>query len=184
MRTLTALTALTLLLANPALASEWTTDATRSQISFSGTQSGQPFTGTLPGFSAHITFDPEVMTGNKVDVTIPLATASTGSPMIDSDLPKPEWLDASTTPEAKFSADKFSKTGEHDYVAHGSLTLRGVSVPVDLPFSLTLEDNEARAQGEVTLDRLAFGVGKSYGEGSEVGTKVTVKVDLVATKAP
>jgi len=69
------------------------------------------------------------------------------------------------------------------YVAHGRLTLRGVSRPVNLPFRLQIDGDKARVRGVTTLDRTAFGVGQGeWTSTDQIPAKVTVNVDLRATQ--
>jgi len=67
-----------------------------------------------------------------------LTSAKTGDDQRDASLPASDWFDAATHPKAVFTATKFEKKGDGAYVAHGTLDLRGVSKPVDLPFKLKI----------------------------------------------
>ena len=68
-------------------------------------------------------------------------------------------------------------------MARGRLTLRGVEVPVALPFRLVIEGDVARMEGALQLDRRDFGMGKSYPDEASVGHAVGVKVVLTAQRA-
>lgn len=182
MRTLFAATALTLLLAAPAQAGNWTVDAARSTITFTASQSGEAFSGTLPAFSADITFDENDLAQAHVNVAMPLAGVSTGSATRDADLPGPVWLDVAQHPQATFESRSFRATGAHSYVAEGTLTIRGVSQPLLLPFDLTLEDGTALATSTVRFSRMPFGIGKDWPESSGVSETVTVKIVLYASR--
>ncbi len=67
-------------------------------------------------------------------------------------------------------------------MARGDLTLRGVTVPLDLPFSLTVQGDRATMDGRAQLDRRSFGMGQSYGDESSVGFGVALSVSLTATR--
>ncbi len=183
MQKLLATAAVMALLAAPAHAGNWVVDASKSSITFEASQSGEKFGGSIPAFTADITFDPADLANAKVNVVIPLTGVSTGSPTRDADLPGPVWLDVANHPAATFESSSFRATGEHSYVAEGKLTIRGVSQPLVLPFDLTLEDEMALATSTVSFSRMPFGIGKDWPESSGVSENVTVKFTIHATKA-
>ncbi|MCY4507369.1 MAG: YceI family protein, partial [Acidobacteria bacterium] len=86
---------------------------------------------------------------------------------------------------ARFEATRFVDKGQGDYAAIGTLTIRGTSRPVTLPFHLTLAGDTARAAGRVGLVRTEFGVGQgAWASGQWVALDVGVEVDIVATARP
>lgn len=147
-------------------------------LSFSVRQMGAEVTGTLPAWTADITFDPDRDTGNRVRVSIDTTGLTLGS--VTDQAKGVDFFDVATHPTALFEAD-ILRAGD-GYEAKGTLTLRGVTVPVDLPFTLTLEGDMARMTGQATLDRRDFGMGTSYGDEETVGFSVVVSVDLTASR--
>jgi len=91
-----------------------------------------------------------------------------------------DFLDTAAHPQARFQAEILPR-GEA-WVARGTLTLRGVTVPVELPFTLTLTGERAQMQGRTTLDRRDFGIAARYPDEATVGFAVTVAVDLTARR--
>jgi polyisoprenoid-binding protein YceI len=68
-------------------------------------------------------------------------------------------------------------------VAHGKLTLRGVTKPADLPFRLKIDGDKARMSGVTSLDRTAFGVGQGEWKATDqIPAKVKVSVQIAATR--
>jgi len=69
--------AIALLTALPAYANtwdgKWDVNAALSKITFSASQSGQAFTGTLPAFKADITLDTANLAAASIKVVMPLA---------------------------------------------------------------------------------------------------------------
>ena len=55
-------------------------------------------------------------------------------------------------------------------------------MPVDLPFTLTLQDDTARMTGSTTLDRRNFGIGETVTDEGTLAFSVTVNIDLTATR--
>jgi len=108
----------------------------------------------------------------------------TGDGQRDAVLPSADWFDVADHPKAVFSAARFEKTGGDTYVAHGTLQLRGVTRPQDLPFKLTIRGDEAQVHGVTSLDRTVFGVGQGeFKATDQIPGKVTITVALRAKRA-
>jgi polyisoprenoid-binding protein YceI len=161
---------------------QWTV-APGSTLGFSTEWGGVAIDGRFDRWTADILFSPDALDRSKVRVEIDVASASTGDAQRDEMLPSPDWLDAATNPKAVFTATRFEKTGADRYVAHGSLTLRGVTKPVRLPFQLKIEGDKARVSGVTSLDRTAFGVGQGEWKSTDqIPANVKVKVSLTARR--
>ncbi|MDB5436057.1 MAG: cytochrome [Phenylobacterium sp.] len=153
-----------------------------SALTFTTNWSGDAVQGRFDKWKADILFGPDALDKSKVTVTIDMTSAKTGDAQRDASLPAADWFDAATHPKAVFTATKFEKTGADRYVAHGTLNLRGVSKPVDLPFKLTITGDKARVSGDTSLDRTVFGVGQGEFTATDaVPAKVAVHVQLTAT---
>ena len=67
------------------------------------------------------------------------------------------------------------------YQAVGDLTIRGVSHPAVLPFTLAITGDTARMNGQLALNRGAFGIGQGkWATADTVDTQVAVTVALTA----
>lgn len=173
---------------SPALAGDWQVDMAQSRIAFTAQQSGAVFSGTIPAFMADISFDPAQLAAAKAVVVMPLQGINTGSSTRDEELPNKDWLDLKTHPEARFESTAFSvvdaATGK--YEMKGTLTLRGVSQPVVVPFvyAPAVDGKSAKVEGQATLDRTAFGVGQGgwATDFSTVSRDIAVQISLVATR--
>ena len=91
-----------------------------------------------------------------------------------------DFFDTANHPDATFTAT-ISPEGE-SYIAKGSLTLRGQTKPITLPFALDITGDTAVMKGQTTIDRRDFGMGTSFGDESQVGFPVIVTVDLTAKR--
>lgn len=162
---------------------DWTVDMAKSRLGFGASQTGKPFDGHFENYDAKIVFDPADLSKTLIDVTIDMASAKTGDRQRDQALPGSDWFKTKEFPTARFAATNVEETGEGRYVAHGSLTIRDATRPIDLPFSLEINGDRAHAQGEVTLMRVDFGVGQGeFATDEWVGLDVKVTVDVVATR--
>lgn len=170
--------------AAPAVEGAWVVDRAASRIEFSGTQTGKAFTGRFESFDATIVFDPADVTAARIEAVIATGSAKTGDRQRDAALPGAEWFSSKTFPEARFVSTSVSAAGEGAYEAAGTLSIRDKEQAVTLPFTLTIADGRATADGTVTLNRSDFGVG----QGEEfltdrwVGYEVKVSLHIEATR--
>jgi polyisoprenoid-binding protein YceI len=180
-----ALLAALSLAASPVQASTtWKAVPDPHTISWEVTQGENLLTGACARFDADITFDPADLADASVTVLIDTSSCITGDAQKDAYLPQSAWFDVAGFPQATFKASEFQYIGGDDYVAIGTLMLRGVAKDVSLPFTLTINGNEAHVVGETTLQRLAYGIGDTaqLSAPSVVGLDVKVKIDLKATR--
>src|SRR5262245_13682153 len=146
------------LLAAPAAFAADYTQAPGSSLTFASTYEGEVFTGRFPGFVTTLSFDPAQLATARLDVTIPLGTASTGNSDYDGEMRGSEFFNAARFPQARYTATKFRALGGNQFAADGTLSLRGVSKPVTLTFTWTPGARPTLA-GKATVKRLDFGIG-------------------------
>ena len=175
--------ALLALASSPALAASWTMLPTQSTLGFSGVQTGTPFQGTFGQWSALISFDPATPQTARIKITIATASAKTGDTQRDEALPGADWFDTKAFPQAVFQATGFTPEGGSNYQTTGTLTIRGISQKLTLPFSLVITGNQAVAKGQISLKRTDYGVGQgSWATGDWVALNAGVNFTLVANK--
>lgn len=165
----------------PARADTWTVAPDQSTLGFQVQQGDAPLTGSFADWTATIDFDPEAPEGAVITATIAPASATTGNPQFDATLPAKDWFNADAFPAAEFKADGATLVEGNSYRAAGTLTIKGISQPVNLDFTLDIEGDTATAKGTATLERLAYELGTGVGEDT-VGNMVTVTLDLTATR--
>jgi polyisoprenoid-binding protein YceI len=154
-----------------------------STLAFTTAWSGAPVQGRFDRWKADILFGPKALDRSKVTVTIDMGSAKTGDDQRDAALPSPDWFDSAAHPSAVFTATRFTQSGEGKYVAHGTLSLRGVTKPLDLPFDLKIDGAKASVSGRASLDRGAFGVGQGeFAATDQIPAKVQVRVQLRAQR--
>ncbi len=154
-----------------------------SNLNFATAWSGEAVAGRFDRWTADILFSPEALERSKVKVSIDLASVKSGDEQRDASLPSSDWFDVGVHPKATFTAERFTKTGEGRFIAHGRLSLRGVSRPLDLPFRLKIVGDRAEVSGVTSLDRTAFGVGQGeWANTDQIPAKVIVRVALKARR--
>jgi polyisoprenoid-binding protein YceI len=175
------------LVALPAFAApvaSWAVDKGTSRLGFTGAMNGQAFNGGFGRWDAQIAFDPANLAASHVTATIDMASAKTGDQTRDEALPTDDWFAIKAFPKATFTSSKITAAGPGRYVAQGNLTIRNVTRPVSLPFTLAITGDTAKMSGALPLDRSVFGVGQGQFKGGDtVALKVQVNVAITAKKA-
>jgi cytochrome b561/polyisoprenoid-binding protein YceI len=163
-----------------AVESGWQVQEGRLEITVS--QMGSEVTGRFADWTADITYaetpDAEGRHG-AVTVTVAIPSLSLGS--VTDQAMGSEFFDAENHPRATFEADILSAQDGH--VARGTLTIKGQSVPVEMPFDLALDGDTARAQGGLTVDRRDFNIGLGTTDEGTLGFTVDISFELTAQRA-
>lgn len=174
----------------PYPAPDWQVDKSQSSITFTGTQMGKSFSGVFKNFDAEISFDPVAPRGSYTKVTIVTESADTQDAERDGIMQDTLWFDVKNFPTATFESERFSKTNATDFVVEGNLTIRNVTLPVNLPFTLDITkdadsgNQTARMTAQISLDRSLFQLGqKDWADPKSVANNVDVAIIVVATSA-
>lgn len=180
-RRLLAVAGLLVAAACPAHAADWTMDAAASRLEFTATFEGAVAPGVFREFDARMRFDADRPAEGRLDVTIAVKSADMNSADIDKAIGGAEWFHFARFPQAEFVATDIRTTGAGRYLARGTLSLKGVQSPVEVPFTWTATGGTARMDGEFVVKRGAFGIGT--GEwvatrviGADVKVKFTVRL--------
>ncbi len=164
---------------------EWRIDPAQSAIAFTARVSGQAVKGRFTRFTARIAFDPADPAMASVEVQIDIASLATGQAELDAALRGADWFDVAAHPLAIYRARGARRMEDGRYALDGTLTLRGVSRPLTLPFTLELRGRNALARAAATLDRTAFGIGpRGAISGLTVAPEVRVEIAVAARRAP
>jgi polyisoprenoid-binding protein YceI len=150
-----------------------------STLGFTGTFQGATFDGSFNKFNAAISYDPANLAASKFDVTVDLASATTGDNDRDHALPGADFFDTAKFPQAHFVTTGFTKAG-NGVVANGNLTLHGVTKPVQLKVTFTQGSGAATLDVATAINRLDFGVGGGeYKDTSTIANVVKVNAHLL-----
>jgi polyisoprenoid-binding protein YceI len=175
--------ALVAMMAAPAQAADYI-QAAGSTLAFASKYDGEVFTGTFPGFSTKLSFEPANLARARLDVTIPLAGVKTGNADRDSTLQGADFFNVRKYAQARYTATKFRSLGGNRYAADGTLELRGVSRPVTLTFAWT-PGAKPVLDGKATVQRLDFGVGGGdWADTDTIPNAVAVSTRVVFEPAP
>jgi polyisoprenoid-binding protein YceI len=150
-------------------ADEFKIDPNHSSVNFAVAHAGGISTvvGRFTQFEGKIVFDDKDVTKSSVNVTIKTASINTDVAARDNDLKSPRFFDVEKFPEITFQSKSIEKKGD-GYVAHGTLTIHGVSKDVDLPFEIKGPVDAGQNRGKVmgahaslTVNRVDYGVGQA-----------------------
>ncbi|MEM6758437.1 MAG: cytochrome b/b6 domain-containing protein [Pseudomonadota bacterium] len=150
-------------------------------LAISVTQLGAQVDGAFADWTAAISFDETVENGvaGTVDVTIAIGSLTLGS--VTSQAMGPDYFDTQSFPTATFSADILPDV-DGTYNAQGTLTIRDQSLPVTLPFNLSVQGDEAVMLGSLPLDRRDFNIGDNMADESSLAFGVDVRIELTAVR--
>lgn len=165
-----------------ATAMEWSVNPQKSEVIFEASGSGNNTQGTFKSYKTEIDFDPEMPDQATVYVLLDMRSASTGAADADQTLQSEEFFDPGHYPTAKFVARGAKPDGDGKYILNGRLTLKGVTKPVSLPFSIDIAEGTAAIKAQTTINRLDFGVGPQSVAGLAVDREVKLTIELTATR--
>jgi polyisoprenoid-binding protein YceI len=162
----------------PALAADYAQTA-GSTLAFSGSLQGERFQGRFPGFATRLHFDPAKPALARLDVVIPLASATTGNRDHDAEMRGEALLDVRRFAQARYTARGFRALGGDRYAADGMLHLHGVARPVTLAFTWTA-GKQPSLSGTATVRRLQFGIGsKDWGDAGTLSDAIDIDTRVV-----
>ncbi|MEM9670029.1 MAG: cytochrome b/b6 domain-containing protein [Pseudomonadota bacterium] len=169
--------------ATSAASGNWIVDYEASEIAFSGEYNGNPYSGTFSDWTADITFDPDALETSEASVSVPTATAATGTSLYDNTLTGGEWFNVSAFPTATVALSDFAQS-DSGYSATAALTIKELTVEVPFAFTLEINGNDATMTGETTLSRSALDLGQqSDPGGSWVADEVRINVTVKASRS-
>src|SRR5690606_41301592 len=100
-----------MLAAAPAAAADYV-QAEGSTLAFASRYDGELFTGRFQDFATRLRFDPAKPAEGRLEVSIALASASTGNSDRDSTLRTSDFFDIGRHAQARYTASRFRKLPE------------------------------------------------------------------------
>jgi polyisoprenoid-binding protein YceI len=134
-------------------------DGEKSQVNFSIKNLNiRTVTGTFKGMQGEIRFDESDLGGSFFRVSIDPANVNTGNKKRDKHLRSESFFHVEAHPLASFSSSSIRESDE-GYSTKGTLTIRGVSREVEIPFTY----NQGQFTGTLQINRLDYEVGEGTG---------------------
>ncbi|HEX7783411.1 MAG TPA: YceI family protein [Sphingobium sp.] len=135
------------------------------KIGFSVANYSDTISGGFSRWTADIVIDPDHPETAIISVDVDLASVSVGDPTQDGMLAGDEFFGIAAHPRAKFVAKGAEKLKENSYRVKGTLTLKGVSKPQTILFTLSGSGLRRKVTGSASIARAAFGVGNGDSSG-------------------
>ncbi len=142
--------------------------------------------GKFTDFSINLTNDEKDITKSSVKVVIKTASVDTGIEGRDKHLRTADFFDVEKFPEITFESSRIEKRGKQ-FIAHGPLTMHGVSKEIELPFTITgVTENADKTKknvgysASIVLNRRDYGINYTHKTVPNfIGDNITVEIDLI-----
>lgn len=141
----------------------WSVDPVHSSIGFAVKHLGvSTFRGTFAGVSGTIVTEGGAV--SRVEGVVEVASITTPDDNLTGHLASPDFFDAATYPQARFTSTRVDDLGEGRLHVAGELSIRGVTQPVELEAELEgagfdpYGNERLGIAGSGTIDRTAFGI--------------------------
>jgi polyisoprenoid-binding protein YceI len=120
-----------------------------------------------------------------IRLEVPVASATVGSPEMDDELPRADWFSASQFPTAVFESNSVRALGGSRYEVQGTLSIKGVRLPVKTEATVTSQGATSLATGQLEIQRLAYKIGLgAWGDTSVVANPVQVQYRIRLQNTP
>ena len=145
-------------------------------------------TGRFKTFTGTIHFDDKDVTKSSVEFTAKVESIDTGVEGRDKHLRTADFFEVEKYPDMTFKSTRVEKKGKN-LILHGDLSLKGITKPVTLPFTLTgaIKDGRGNTRigiaAQTKIDRRDFGItwGRPLaGGGFDLGHDVMIDLQLEA----
>ena len=161
----------------------WAVDYDASRIAFSGSYDGANYSGNFADWTATIRFDENNPDDAAARVTVQTASANAGKKLYTDSLKSAEWFDVSEHPTATVILSNFRQATDERFEADATLKLKDTTVTVPFAFSLVIDGDTARMNGQTVLKRTPLDLGQQSDPSADwVGEDVSVDVTLEASR--
>ena len=154
----------------------WLLDASHSYVDFSIRHFLAKSKGSFQKIQGVIDFSDSP----SMNVTIGVESINTSNENRDSHLRSDEYFDTANFPTMTFVSKSFNNTG-NGMIVTGDLTIKDITKEIEFPLIYLGKQDTGRGypsaafEGEITIKRTEFGVGK---EGVSLGDEVTIEFSL------
>lgn len=151
-----------------------------SELLFGATWESEAVPGRFRKFDVQLDTDDGNLVGSTLTVTVQLEGADMDDPDINEAIVGAEWFAVDEHPVATFTSDAIEEAADGGYLAPGYLDLKGVRLPVNVPFHWSGSDDRAEMSGDLVIDRTRFNVGSGeWASGDTIGIDVRVSFTVI-----
>jgi polyisoprenoid-binding protein YceI len=112
--------------ASPAYAADWQMDPRTSRLEITASFENTVVPGVFREFDTRMRFDAEKPTEGRLDVTITVKSIDMSSADVNKAISGADWFDFARFPQAEYRAADIRHVDAGRYLAHGTLSLKGV----------------------------------------------------------
>ncbi|HEX3829607.1 MAG TPA: YceI family protein, partial [Sporichthyaceae bacterium] len=124
--------------ANPQLTGTWTIDTAHSRLGFVARHAMvTKVRGSFTDFAGTAVLDASDLGQSKVDLSIEVASVSTGNEQRDGHLRTNDFFDAATHPKIHFATTGVEQVDDDTFRITGDLTIKDITKPVSVDFEFT-----------------------------------------------
>jgi polyisoprenoid-binding protein YceI len=147
-------------------------------------QAGAENLGSFRQFVTELAYDAKQPEAGTLEVTVQMASLDTQDKDRNDMLAGADLFDVQKYPTAQYVANSFAKRANGQLEAAGKLTLRGVTRDLRIPLTIRDTPNGVELSGEVTIERLDYGVGQGDWRATDsVGNEVKVQFKVPLAKS-
>jgi polyisoprenoid-binding protein YceI len=156
-------------------------DKAGSSVKFS-VKASVAIDGTFQKWDANMLFTSAKLSSAVLDIKIDASSIDTGSGMKDDKLKGKDFFDVKDDPYITFHSTKMVSTGANTFEVDGNFTIRGVSKPEKLTFTIEgAGTGTGSITGTMTFNRKDYGMTKGI-PFVKIADSVEVTVDIKATR--
>jgi polyisoprenoid-binding protein YceI len=149
---------------------------TSGEVSFKIKNAGVSVTGRFSGLNTKLVFSPDKLSSSSLSGSLEVGTIKTGIDKRDEDLKADKYFDAAKYKIIEMKSTKLSKKGDK-YVGTFSVTMKGVTKQVEVPFEFIQKGQDAEFKGTFSINRRDYGVG---GKTLTMSDDANVTIDIKA----
>ena len=150
-------------------ASKWQSDPAQSELTYSVNFEQLPINGQFQAFTV------DYIAQQQLRVVVDITSVDMGNSDINQAIRDVDWFDIKSHSQAVFFSDEIKVVSDTEFLAKGKLQLKGISQPVDVPFSWQPSADSVSMTGKLTLSRSDFAIGSpEWASGDQIGIDVDV----------
>lgn len=162
-------------------------DKTHASVNFSIKHFFTPTSGNFKKFDGDFTFNPEDLANSSINFTVEVNSVDTDNDKRDAHLLSGDFFNAEKYPNMTFASTSFTKQSDNNYLVKGNLTIKDVTVEVEIPLVITGKVDNPWDESSVilgssintTIDRTVFGVGTgNWAATTVIGDEVTIIINM------
>jgi polyisoprenoid-binding protein YceI len=154
---------------------------TRATITYQVKNMGFNTSGNFSGFDGAIAFDKDKLASSVIEASVDSKSINTDNDMRDNHLKKEEYFDVDHYPKITMKSVSFKHKSGNNFTGTFNLTIKGITKPVDVPFTYVQTGNSSVFKGSFKINRLDFKVGDSS---MTLSDSVIVNVEVDASTQP